>query len=372
MNVLLIVTGSVGVELIHKMVSKVLSYPGMTIDCIKIVVTESAKKFPVNFDLGLGSAFQNSSIWDDEANFRRYRDDKLSRVEVPMIGHIYLSKWADLVLVCPATANTIGKVSHGIADNLATEIIMASIGMKKRVVFAPAMNTNMFFNPFVQENIEKLRSHKIQFLYPTVKSLACGDYGIGALADLDDIFKIAINKIKWMHPLDTQHNNRAVPIHPHPGSFGVVRKHDIHCGVDLYAPAGTKVFAVEDGVVVKCGIFTGPAVGSPWWNETSYVMVKGASGVVCYGEINIDHLIHEGVELKYGKSMIGDVDEVLPASKRRHDICGHSNSMLHLELYSDIIEPPEWLPGEKKPVQLKDPTIYLLSSGIGTITMEGK
>lgn len=96
------------------------------------------------------------------------------------IQHISLAKRADLILVVPATANIIGKIASGIADDLLSTTIMAT---RAPVVFAPAMNTNMYVNPIVQENINKLSKLGYDFIKPQSGRLACGDIGEGKLAD---------------------------------------------------------------------------------------------------------------------------------------------------------------------------------------------
>lgn len=146
----------------------------------------------------------------------------------------------------------------------------------------------------------------------------------------------------------------ALPLPPHPGAFGVVRQHHRHEGVDLYAPADTPVAAVEDGVVVAVLDFTGEKAGSPWWHDTQAVMVKGASGVVLYGEISTD--LDCGDALQAGE-LIGYIKPVLKQDK------GRPMSMLHLELYTnDAREAVEWpVTQDTKPETLCDPTPYLLS-----------
>ncbi|MBM7581894.1 phosphopantothenoylcysteine decarboxylase/phosphopantothenate--cysteine ligase [Caldicoprobacter guelmensis] len=110
--------------------------------------------------------------------------DMFSRPGAWEIDHISLAKWAELVVVVPATANILGKVAHGIADDLLSTTIMAT---RAQVIFAPAMNTNMYTNPIVQENISFLRSKGYMFIPPAAGRLACGDYGEGKLADIQDI-----------------------------------------------------------------------------------------------------------------------------------------------------------------------------------------
>lgn len=100
------------------------------------------------------------------------------------IHHISLATKADLLVVAPATANIIGKVANGIADDMLSTTIMAT---KATVVFAPAMNTNMYANPIVQENIEKLKKLGYKFIEPASGRLACGTSGKGKLADVETI-----------------------------------------------------------------------------------------------------------------------------------------------------------------------------------------
>src|SRR3989338_11568126 len=104
------------------------------------------------------------------------------------ISHIDMAEKADLVVVAPATANVIGKVASGIADDLLTTIIMAT---KAPVLFAPAMNSNMYDNKIVQHNIERLRKIGYCFIGPAEGELACGNEGKGRLAPLEDIIDAA-------------------------------------------------------------------------------------------------------------------------------------------------------------------------------------
>ena len=102
------------------------------------------------------------------------------------IGHISLADQADLFIIAPATANVIGKVAAGIADDMLTTTIMAT---KAPVLFAPAMNVNMFTNPIYQENEQKLRRLGYPFVAPITGSLACGWEGEGKLASPEAILE---------------------------------------------------------------------------------------------------------------------------------------------------------------------------------------
>ncbi len=108
------------------------------------------------------------------------------------IGHISLADRADLFVVAPATANTIGKIAAGIADDMLTTTIMAT---KAPLLLAPAMNVNMFTNPLYQENEQKLRRLGYLFVDPVHGSLACGWQGEGKLASPETIFEAACSAL---------------------------------------------------------------------------------------------------------------------------------------------------------------------------------
>lgn len=152
---------------------------------------------------------------------------------------------------------------------------------------------------------------------------------------------------KWKKPLLIDF---FIPLNPHPGSFGFQRSLYKHTGVDLYCDEREPVFAVEDGVVVHSGIFTGP---EGYWEDTWAVMVEGASGVVCYGEVYDESW--ENGEIIKANQQIGRVKRVLKYGKERPDVPHHRLSMLHLEL---------WKPGTKEFKDfcddILDPTPYLL------------
>ncbi|MGO5066976.1 MULTISPECIES: bifunctional phosphopantothenoylcysteine decarboxylase/phosphopantothenate--cysteine ligase CoaBC [unclassified Clostridium] len=141
---------------------------------INVIMTKSALKFiqPLPFQ-SLSGNMVSKDMFEEPKAFE--------------IQHISLAKKADMILVAPATANIIGKVANGIADDMLSTTIMAATCP---VVFAPAMNTNMYNNLIVQNNIEKLRKLGYKFIEPTSGRLACGDVGEGKLADTEDIVEI--------------------------------------------------------------------------------------------------------------------------------------------------------------------------------------
>jgi phosphopantothenoylcysteine decarboxylase/phosphopantothenate--cysteine ligase len=111
--------------------------------------------------------------------------DLFDLIQEREIGHISLADRADLLVVAPATANVIGKVAAGIADDLLTTTIMAT---RAPVLFVPAMNSNMWENPIYQQNQRKLQEGGYHFMDPAMGMLACGWEGKGKLPDPNDIF----------------------------------------------------------------------------------------------------------------------------------------------------------------------------------------
>lgn len=167
----------------------------------------------------------------------------------------------------------------------------------------------------------------------------------------------------WLKPISMQFKESGVsdsyrslkedetvlPLPPHPGAFGVQRKHHVHEGVDLYCPVGTSVFAVEEGTVVARQWFTGAKAGSPWWHDTEAVLIEGKTGVVVYGEISTDLQVGERV---HAGQKIGQVLQVLKNDK------GRPVSMLHLELHAHgTRDTYEWK--DMRPQSLCDPTPFL-------------
>jgi phosphopantothenoylcysteine decarboxylase/phosphopantothenate--cysteine ligase len=103
----------------------------------------------------------------------------------PTIPHIAWARWADLVVIAPATANTLARLAHGFAEDALTSMVLA-LEPHKRVLLAPAMNTQMWDNPLVQRNLDLLRAidsgRRFPVIDPVAKRLACGEEGLGALA----------------------------------------------------------------------------------------------------------------------------------------------------------------------------------------------
>lgn len=186
MKILLGVTGGVAAKLMRKIVEKIMEAGHE----VQIVATE--KSFYFWKEVGLAALKEKVKVWRDHDEWKGYNYDP----DIP-IAHIELSKWADIFLLVPLTANTLSKIANGLADNLLTCVARAwwEPDGPKPLVVAPAMNTRMWVHPVTQEHVEKLRGwygDKFKLVPPVSKKLACGETGVGALADIDDIVR-AVN-----------------------------------------------------------------------------------------------------------------------------------------------------------------------------------
>ena len=139
---------------------------------VKVVVTPSALNFVTKLTL---QTLSNNEVYVENFEIEEFKP-----------GHISLADEADIMVIAPATANTISKIANGICDNLLTSIACA---FKKPILLAPAMNTGMWENPFVQENLKKLSENGYHILNPETGFLACGTDGKGRMVEVEDIFE---------------------------------------------------------------------------------------------------------------------------------------------------------------------------------------
>ncbi len=145
---------------------------------VDVIMTKSATEFVTPL------TFQSLSL-------NQVVTDMFEKPKYWEIEHISLAKKADIVVIAPATANIIGKLAYGIADDMLTTTVMAAKAIK---LIAPAMNTNMYENPVVQKNIETLKQLGYKFVEPGEGRLACGDIGKGKLAE-PEIIEEAIKEL---------------------------------------------------------------------------------------------------------------------------------------------------------------------------------
>jgi phosphopantothenoylcysteine decarboxylase len=347
-NILLGLTGSVATTLHDKLITE-LSKLGN----VKVIITEHASCFLDGID-PLTSWTDNCEWqWEGEGWVRcNYEKDD------PIL-HIDLTTWADVFVIAPCTANTVGKITHGICDNLLTSCVMAW-GKYKRMVIAPAMNTRMWENRTLERNLKIIKDTlpNVTLVNPVSKVLACGEEGVGAMANITDIVAAVTARTKWCTPTRILTLN-AIPINPHPGAFGYKRKNERHTGIDLYCKENhDSVYSVEDGVVVGIEKFTGAHDASPWWEDTWCILIEGPSGVVCYGEIQDPSSNFDvGYTVKQGE-YLGCITRVIKKGREHPEITGWMPQMLHLELYPHGTTKAS----EGFSDKLIDPTPYILDA----------
>jgi len=148
---------------------------------IKTILTKSAKEFVTPLSI---ASLSQGKIYDDLFNLENETE----------MDHIALSRWADVILVAPATANTISKLSRGSSEDLATTVILAS---NKKIFLAPAMNVRMWEHQSTQDNLKNLKSYGYKLIGPITGDMACGEYGEGKMSDPLDIFDEIYNFLSY-------------------------------------------------------------------------------------------------------------------------------------------------------------------------------
>ena len=143
---------------------------------IKTILTKSAQNFITPLSV---VSLSQEKVYTELFNYQNDAE----------MDHISLSRWADIILVAPATANTISKISKGVADDLASTVILAS---NKKILISPAMNVRMWHNAATQRNIQTLIDDGIKFIGPNKGDMACGEYGLGRMSEPQEIINSII------------------------------------------------------------------------------------------------------------------------------------------------------------------------------------
>ena len=147
---------------------------------VKTILTNSATKFVTPLSI---TSLSQDKVYSDLFNHENESE----------MDHISLSRWADMILIAPATANTISKLSYGMSDDLASTVVLAS---DKTIFLAPAMNVRMWEHPANQENLLKLQSFGYQIIGPEIGDMACGEYGEGKMTEPEYILEFLNNSSK--------------------------------------------------------------------------------------------------------------------------------------------------------------------------------
>ena len=140
---------------------------------VKTILTKSAKEFVTPLSV---ASLSKEKVYDDLFNAENEAE----------MDHISLSRWSDLILVAPATANTISKLSVGSSDDLASTVMLAS---DKDIFLAPAMNVRMWEHPSTKENLNKLKKYGYKIIGPEIGDMACGEFGEGKMTEPNEIIK---------------------------------------------------------------------------------------------------------------------------------------------------------------------------------------
>jgi phosphopantothenoylcysteine decarboxylase / phosphopantothenate---cysteine ligase len=140
---------------------------------VKTILTKGAKEFVTPLSV---ASLSQEKVYDDLFNFENEAE----------MDHISLSRWSELIVVAPATANTISKLSTGSTDDLASTVILAS---DKNIFLTPAMNVRMWEHPSTKENLKKLKFYGYQIIGPEIGEMACGEFGEGKMTEPKDILK---------------------------------------------------------------------------------------------------------------------------------------------------------------------------------------
>jgi len=198
LNILLAATGSVATVKVPVLVDEILSKGHR----VKVVLSETACHFVSrdqiveDFDRkrsdGLLSA-ETCRSFDPRAHVYLEEDEwkTWTKMGDPVL-HIALGKWADVLIIAPLSANTMAKFANGLCDNLITSVVRAW-DYSKPIVCAPAMNTRMWLHPVTRQHIDVLKQRdRMIFVDPVVKTLACKDVGVGAMAPPKDIVQKAL------------------------------------------------------------------------------------------------------------------------------------------------------------------------------------
>ena len=144
---------------------------------IKTILTKSAKEFITPLSV---VSLSQGKVYDDLFNVNNEAE----------MDHIALSRWADVIIVAPATANTIYKLSQGSSEDLASTVVLAS---NKQIFLAPAMNVRMWDHQSTKNNVKILKSYRYKIIGPEIGDMACGEYGEGKMSDPLDIHKEVLN-----------------------------------------------------------------------------------------------------------------------------------------------------------------------------------
>jgi len=268
----------------------------------------------------------------------------LDENEENSMGHINLARWADKIIVAPATANSIAKFSYGLADDLLSTIILAT---KNPIVIAPAMNQAMWSNPVTQENIQRLIARNIQFIGPETGNQACGETGLGRMTEARDIYEQLMDKKKPLtgikllisagptrEPLDPVRyiSNRSS------GKMGyALAEAALFAGASVTLVSGPVSLSVAKGINVIHVESAEQMHSAVISNATASHIYIGAAAVADYSPVTLSskkikkQATQSIIELQPTKDILADVAAM---SNRPHFVVGFAAETDNLEQYA--------------------------------------
>lgn len=280
MNILLIVSGGIAAYKSIDLTSTLVKQGHN----VKVILTNNAQKIVTPLP------FQTLTK-------NRVYTDTFEEIDENEIQHIDLTKWADKIVVAPATANIISKFANGIGDDLATTLMLAVKDVTK-VYIAPAMNTVMYDNPIIQENMNKLSNLGFNFIEPASGLLACGDVGKGKFPTteflLTEIFKEEKKDLLGKKVLVTAGPTKEFidPFrcltNPSSGKMGIaIAKEAARRGAEVLLVTGVDVDKVDSNIKVEKIVSTEDMFQAVKNNYVDYDIVIKAAAVSDYTPIEV-------------------------------------------------------------------------------------
>jgi phosphopantothenoylcysteine decarboxylase/phosphopantothenate--cysteine ligase len=234
---------------------------------VRVVMTAAAEKFITRLTM--------ETLSDNPAYCEMFPEQGFYTTH-----HISLAEWADLILLAPASGNLIGKIANGIADDLLTTVVMAA---QSPVMIAPSMNTHMYENRVVQENMARLKKLGYKFIEPEVGDLACHTHGVGRLAEPPDILEAIIAHFGSMADLD---------------------------GLKILVTAGPTVEYID-----AVRYISNPSSGRLGYALARKAMLRGAEVTLISGPVNLD--APEGMKLV----LVTSAKEMLKRASENFENC---------------------------------------------------
>lgn len=296
---------------------------------VRVVVTPNALNFVTKLTL---QSLSNNEVYSDSFEVDEYKPE-----------HIALTE-SDIFVIAPASANTIGKIANGICDNL---LLSTACAFKNPILIAPAMNTNMWENQFVQENLTKLKNAGYNIIEPSCGFLACGTSGTGRMKEPEEIFE---KTLEVLNPIEQKLKGKKVLItaggtkekidpvryitNMSSGKMGIaLARNAAKMGADVTLISTFPADGEFKNIVTETACDMGKAVKDRLFENDCVIMAAAVSDyrVEKYSEQKIKKSDDEGLTLKLVKNP--DILKEISEIKKGHDIkivgfCAESENLI--------------------------------------------